>query len=252
VRELLALNVGNTSVQAGLFLGDRLCATGRWLRKDEAAWVEGIRGFVRKTRSETPSCVAATVVPKARSRVLRSLRGLGLRPLLAEIDLRVPLRVRYRPRSSLGVDRLVNGLAADRIYRRPTIVVDIGTAVTLDIVDGQGTFLGGCIAPGLEVLASALHTGTAQLPLSDLRRPRRVVANTTRGGLRVGLGLGFAGLVSRLVQASVEELGGDVHVVATGGGAPRVAGDVPEIVEVRDALTLEGLARLSSETGRTG
>ena len=145
------------------------------------------------------------------------------------------------PRRQVGADRLVGALAAFERHRRAVVVVDIGTAVTVDAVDARGCFRGGAIAPGPEMMAAALAAMTAKLPRVRPRRVRRAIGRSTRAGIAAGLFFGTAGLVDRLVTRIARELRGRPLVIATGGLAKLVAPASATIRRVEPDLLFDGL-----------
>jgi type III pantothenate kinase len=141
----------------------------------------------------------------------------------------------------VGVDRIVNGVAAFELYGGPLIVVDFGTAITFDYITGRGEFKGGAIAPGISTSAEALCSRAAMLPKVELKRPARVVGADTAEAIRSGVYWGFAALVDGIILRMSEEVGGSVKVVATGGAARLIAEASASIDEVDELLTLKGL-----------
>lgn len=163
-----------------------------------------------------------------------------MKPLFATArTVGIPLG-RY-PRRQIGPDRLVNALAARARFKRSCIIIDAGTAITVDGVDGRGHFLGGAIAPGPSLMARALEKGTERLPWVGPVRPRHAIGRSTRGCIRSGVLLGAAGLVDRLVREIAREMGGRPLVIATGGAAPLLAPLCTAIHRVEPDFTLEGL-----------
>jgi type III pantothenate kinase len=167
----------------------------------------------------------------------------------------VPLPVRTERPDEVGADRLVNALAAARLYGTPAVVVDLGTATTFDCVGADGAFVGGAIAPGLELGLDALAAGTAKLPRVDLRTPDRAIGRDTVGAIQAGAVLGHQALVAGLLDRIRHELADaagsaarDVRVILTGGlSAAPWAGDLEGVDAIDPDLTLKGLAILHAE-----
>jgi type III pantothenate kinase len=185
--------------------------------------------------------VVSSVVPKknrAISAAAGSARVLFLNP---KLDLGVGIDY-PRPRS-IGADRLANAAAVAQLYGAPAIVVDFGTAVTFDVVSAAGNYVGGVIAPGLEVMTNYLYQRTALLPKLTLREPPRAIGKTTRDAMMSGAVFGYRGLVREiLARLTTENFGQEKpHLVATGGYAQLIARELPEIEAVHPNLTLEGL-----------
>jgi type III pantothenate kinase len=157
----------------------------------------------------------------------RTLRGVG---------------IRYPRPHTIGADRLANALAAKVLVGAPVVVVDFGTAVTFDVVDARGDYIGGIIAPGLAAMTEYLHEKTALLPRITIRDVRRAVGKSTKEAMRIGAVHGYRGLIRELIRELKKELGcRRLPVVATGGYAALMAKGLPEIQAVLPNLTLEGL-----------
>lgn len=176
-------------------------------------------GSVLAALPRRPSrAVGATVVDGGLQIVAASLAKMGLRLELAGVDLRCPLPTRYGDAKTLGVDRWVTALAAHREHGA-AIVIDCGTAITVDAVDATGTFLGGAIAPGLRAMAAGLASAAPSLPTFDPSRPVSVPATSSPAAVDAGVVLAFVGAVDRLVADLRSTLNGSVPVLITGGDA---------------------------------
>jgi len=156
--------------------------------------------------------------------------------------------VDYPQPNTIGADRLANAAAVAQLYGRPAIVVDFGTAVTFDVVSASGDYVGGVIAPGLEAMTSFLYQRTALLPKLTLHEPVSAIGRTTRSAMMAGAVYGYRGLVREIIARIRAESfpRGKVRVVATGGYAHLIARQLPEIEEVHDGLTLEGLRLIAN------
>lgn len=187
----------------------------------------------------------SSVVPAKTAHFARAF-GKRLRVLSGRAELGIPIR--YRRRDQVGADRLANAIAARKLWGAPAVVIDFGTAVTFDVVDADGAYAGGVIAPGLNVMTDYLHERTALLPRVSVREPRRIVAQSTAEAIRVGAVVGYRGLIREILAALKKELGARrLRVLATGGQAAVVARGLPEIEAVVPGLTLDGL-RLWAQT----
>jgi type III pantothenate kinase len=155
--------------------------------------------------------------------------------------LKTGLPIRYDNPHEVGADRIVNGVAAFAEFGGPVLVVDFGTATTIDVIDAEGAYLGGTIAPGLETSAEALFRKAARLSNVDLTAPPAVIGHNTRSSVQSGLVLGQAAMVDGLVRRVWAELGSETRVVATGGLAERMAALCDTITDVDADLTLRGL-----------
>ncbi|MEJ2201362.1 MAG: type III pantothenate kinase, partial [Desulfuromonadaceae bacterium] len=168
-------------------------------------------------------------------------RYLHKQPYVVGPELTIGMPIRYENPAEVGIDRIVNAVAAYEKYRRALIVVDFGTATTFDYVSPQGEYCGGAIAPGAVIAAEALFQRTSKLPRVELSRPPQVIAQNTVASMQVGIFYGYVGLVDGIIARMKRESGDPALVIATGGLAPLLSADSAEIDEVEPLLTLEGL-----------
>lgn len=154
------------------------------------------------------------------------------------LDIKVDIE---RPQEA-GADRLVNAVAVKAFYKLPAIVIDFGTATTFDVVDQEGNYIGGVIAPGIHLSLEALSRGTAKLPRVDIADPGKVIGRNTVSAIQSGLYYGYAAMIAGITDKIAAEMGGKPFVLATGGLASLFSGAVPQIDAVDDELTLKGLA----------
>jgi type III pantothenate kinase len=259
---LLAIDAGNTNVTTGLFrngvlAGSRRAGTDPRMTADELEHLlAGLLALDDATIADVSSIVAASVVPTVTA-ALETVAARRERPLVVASAGTIPLPIRTERPAEVGPDRLVNALAAARIHGTPAIVVDLGTATTFDCVAADGSFIGGAIAPGLELGLDALASRTAKLPRVELRAPDRALGRDTVGAIQSGSVLGYEalveGLLGRLRSEVAEASGtapGDVRVILTGGlsGAPW-ARAIEGVDAIDPDLTLKGLAILHAEIG---
>jgi type III pantothenate kinase len=257
---LLAVDVGNTNVTIGSFRNGALVAvrrasTPRAGTADELEiLVEGLLRLDDAAFADVSGLVVASVVPRV-SAALEAVAARRDRPILLAGAGTVPLPIRVDRPGDVGADRLVNALAASRLYGTPAVVVDLGTATTFDCVASDGAFVGGAIAPGIELGLEALATRTAKLPRVELRTPDRAIGRDTASAIQSGAVLGYQELVRGLLGRIRRELAdaGDVapdavHVILTGGlSAVPWAGAIEGVEAVDPELTLKGLAILHAE-----
>lgn len=257
---LLAIDIGNTNVTVGSFRNGSLVAIRRTATEAHATADElelRLSDLLRlddAVFADVSAMAMASVVPSL-TEVLADVADRLERPLLVASAGTVPLPIRVDRPGDVGADRLVNTLAAARIFGAPAIVVDCGTATTFDCLSGDGAFVGGAIAPGLVLGLDALAGRTAKLPRVELRAPDRAIGRDTASAIQSGAVLGYQALVAGLVARIRRELAdaanvapSDVHTILTGGlaGAPWAA--ALEGIDVVDPdLTLKGLAILHAE-----
>jgi type III pantothenate kinase len=257
---LLVLDIGNTNVTAGLVRDARLTGARRAATHPRATADEleialfGLLGLDGTTLADVDAIAVASVVPSLTAAVetIADRRHVAL--VVASAGT-VPLAVRVDRPNEVGADRLVNALAAARLYGTPAVVVDFGTATTLDCVATDGAYVGGAIAPGLELGLDALAARTAKLPRIELRAPERAIGRDTVAAMQSGTVFGYQALASGLLarvrreladQARVEP--SEVRAILTGGlaAAPWARG-VEGVDAIDPDLTLKGLAILHAE-----
>lgn len=245
---LLAIDIGNTNLTLGVFNTDRRlhqwrAATKRSRTADEYSVLLSRFFRLADMRPEhIDGCIISSVVPPLTATcAAMSRQYLNTEPLIVEVGVRTKMRVFYDNPAQAGTDRVVDAVAARHLYGMPVIVIDFGTATTFNVVDRQGDFRGGAIAPGLGIAAEALVTAAAQLPRIDLAFPEHVTANNTVDAMRSGLLYGYLGLVEGMVSRLKAEWGDDAAVIATGGLAGVVGPRCAAIDVVDQDLTLEGL-----------
>jgi type III pantothenate kinase len=155
--------------------------------------------------------------------------------------LKTGMPILYENPLEVGADRITAAVAAFEKYGGPAIVVDFGTATTFDAVSAKGEYLGGAIAPGIQIAAEALYLKTARLPRIEIKKPKRAIGRTTVSSMQSGLYFGYIGLVTNTIEEIRKELGKNVRVVATGGFGSQVAAELPVIEAYEPDLVLEGL-----------
>lgn len=246
---ILAVDVGNTQTVVGLFDDDdRLVA--HWRVSSEASItadelavkVEGLLGLSGFAWGHVEHSIVGSVVPRltdAWSDALTAMVGEG--PLIVGPGLKTGMPIDYDNPHEVGADRIVNGVAAIAEYGAPVLVVDFGTATTIDVVDATGAYIGGAIAPGVETSAEALFRKAARLSNVDLTDPGTVIGRNTRASVQAGLLLGQAAMVDGLVRRTWTEMGCKTRVVATGGLAERMVALCETVTDVDVDLTLKGL-----------
>jgi len=240
---ILLIDIGNTHTHAGLADQKRVVKqadlpTASWFDGEAAEWTKRFAG--RKSPEGVALC---SVVPRATPFVRRALRRLwNLSALELTPGTVRGVGVRYPKPETIGPDRLANAVAVRHHFGAPSVVVDFGTAVTFDVVDKNGDYSGGIIAPGLAVMTDYLHEKTALLPRIRIREVKSVIGRSTEQAMLSGAVHGYRGLVRELIVELKRELQTlSLPVVATGGYARLMAAKLPEITAVKPLLTLEGL-----------
>jgi len=246
---LLAVDQGNTHTVLGLFESQDL--RGHWrvaTRTDRTADELGVqlRALFEAAGVEAggiDGVIVSSVVPDLNAELSETCRRyFDADPLFVGPGMRTGLPIVYDNPHDVGADRIVNAVAAVERWGAPVLVLDFGTATTLDVVSPRGEYLGGVIAPGLAISAEALFRRAARLAKVDVRKPSRVIGRNTAESIQSGLYHGYASLVEGIVRRAAEELGTpDAPVVATGGLATVLAGDLRFLAAVDPNLTLTGL-----------
>ncbi|MFA5840102.1 MAG: type III pantothenate kinase [Candidatus Margulisiibacteriota bacterium] len=232
---LLAIDVGNSNIVFGLYNGKKMVKTWR---------CETIDFKIPAIKAKISAVIIASVVPQVDKKLKEQLiRKFGIQPYFVTAKNIKGLNIKLRKLNEIGADRVVDALAAYKIYGGPVIVVDFGTATTFDLISAKGEYLGGAIAPGITMARDALHTKTAKLPQIELKAPKNIVGHDTISAMQSGLVYGYAAMVDGMVG----RLGKEKKVIATGGLARLVCKYTTVVDRIDTELTLKGL-RMIGET----
>jgi type III pantothenate kinase len=239
---VLAIDIGNTNIDLGLFSKSRLVKRRRIPTKNKK-YLLSLKKIIGGY--EINDVIICSVVPRATKVLKNDLKKLlGKRPQIQIIgkDIVVPIRNLYRQPKQVGSDRLVNAYAGHRLYGSPLIVVDFGTAITFDVISKNKEYLGGIISPGLKISLDALATKTALLPKVKLEKPKELIGRDTRNSMLSGIVYGFAALTDSLVQRLKSKLGINTKVIGTGGDISLISKYCKQIDKIDKDLTLKGLS----------
>ena len=243
----MAIDIGNTNIVVGVYDGETLIHSWRLAtlaRRTSDELAITLRELFRlgDFSAQLDDAIIASVVPAAVASFVRALKThFGLDPLVVGPGIKSGMKILYENPKEVGADRIVNGVAAYEKYRCGVIVVDFGTAITFDCITPKGEYLGGLIAPGLNISADALYRHAAKLPRVEIAEPARVVGRDTVTSMQAGLYYGYVGLVDGITERMKAELDFPVRVVATGGQAAMIARISRTIEEIDEMLTLDGL-----------
>jgi type III pantothenate kinase len=247
---LLAIDSGNTNTVFAVFdetggvKGEWRSSTNVDRTADEyGVWLSQLLELEGIERRDIDAAIIATVVPATLFNLKTLCRKyFGCEPLVVGDDgVSLGLKVLVDRPEEVGADRLVNAVAGFQGYGGPLVVIDFGTATTFDVVDGEGNYCGGAIAPGINLSLEALHMAAAKLPRVAVGRPDRVIGKGTVGAMKSGVFWGYVGLIEGLVARIEREFGTEMTVVATGGLAPLFS-DATHVIDHTDSdLTLRGL-----------
>ena len=245
---LLAIDIGNSMVTLGVFDEERLTTTlrvatdTRRLADEYGLLITNLLELNGVAPSSVDQISMCSVVPPL-TQVFDQVCDtyFGTKPLTVSAGVRTGLRIHYDNPRDVGSDRIVDAVAAIELYEPPIIVVDFGTATVFDAVSRDGVYLGGAIAPGINVAAEALFLNTSQLRRVELVAPKSAIGQNTSLALQSGLVFGYAGLVEGIVARFKQELGGDAQVIGTGGLADIISQETEIFDYINPDLTLIGL-----------
>src|SRR5215211_433734 len=248
---LLAIDVGNTQTVLGLFDGESLAEHRRLATDGNRTGDElgALLGDLVDLDSVDGICLSSTVPALIREYELFAERWAKAPLLVVEPGVRTGIPMRHDAPHQVGPDRIVNSVAAKERYGPPCIVVDFGTSTNFDVVSPQGEYVGGVLAPGIEISMEALFARAARLFKVDFAEPETVIAKNTASSLQSGLVYGFAGQVDGIVDRIRGELGVEAQTVATGGLADLIVPHARTLETIDPFLTLEGI-RLMWERNR--
>jgi type III pantothenate kinase len=245
---LLAIDVGNTNIVYGLFEGEKLVhkfrvESVRGRTSDEyAVALRSLLEMNGVTPARVDCAVLACVVPPLTDPMLRLVKGMfGLEPIVVGPGIRTGMAILIENPREVGADRIADAVAGYDKAKGGVIVVDFGTSTNFDVVTPRGEYLGGVLAPGLQISADALFTRAAKLSRVEIAKPPKVVGRNTVHAMQSGIVYGYVGLVDGLVDRILAELGHPCTVIATGGLASLIAPLSRTIAQVDDELTLVGL-----------
>ena len=226
----LVIDVGNSSVKFGIFEAGKI-------KKEWSFRTERIFHWNPDRSIADLPAVISSVVPDADV----FLRKLFKKAIFVNAKNIKGIKIKFKKKSEIGADRLVDALAAKELYGSPAIVIDFGTATTFDLISKKGEYLGGAIAPGIGLSKEVLHSATAKLPLIEIKPPKNIIGNSTVEAMRSGLVYGYASLVEGMISRFKKKIGSRAKVIATGGYAKLIAKYARGIDIIDMDLTLKGL-----------
>ncbi len=252
---ILVIDIGNTDTVLGVFEGPVL--RNHWrvsTFKEKTAGEYGV--FLRELlfaaglkAGDFTDVAACSVVPEVNGAFREAVKACTGRPVrFVGEDIPYPMPVITDNPAEVGADRITNAVAAYTIFKSPVIIVDFGTAITIDYITAKGEYAGGAIAPGIGVSVEALVARASKLPGVEVARPERVVGKNTVESMRSGIFYGFTGLVDGIIKRMIAEAGGKPKVIATGGNSGLLKGESEFIKERDEFLTLKGLKILCEGT----
>jgi type III pantothenate kinase len=246
---LLTIDIGNTNITLGLYEAGvrkhawRLATVHERMPDEYGLQMLGLLEHADCIADDIDGCVLASVVPPLTGTFVSACKSyIGQDPLVIDAGVKTGLSIRYEdPKNALGADRVADAVAVQHLYGTPACVVDFGTATTFDAISSEGEYLGGAIAPGLDVAAEALFQRAAKLPRVELAKPTAAIGRNTIGAIQSGLIFGYVALVEGMVKRFKDELGQDTKVIGTGGLVDLIAAETEAIEILAPWLTLDGL-----------
>ena len=235
---MLTIDIGNTNIVAGVFNAEKLIKTERF--ETISNFQYPMSNFKKYLIDRV---IISSVVPSLDKKMAKIVKQLyGVKPYFVSSDtFKGLMPIKLKKMKEIGADRLVNAYAAQKKYGKPLVVIDFGTATTFCAVDKKGAYLGGAIAPGVNLSRSSLHEKTAKLPLIDLKFPKKIIGEDTVSAMQSGIFWGYVGITEKMVRLFKEKLGKKTKVIATGGLAGIIAGKTDIIDIIEPNLTLIGL-----------
>lgn len=246
---LLAIDIGNTNIVSGIYDKEELLTSYRFsTNKDQTQDEYGLNfrmalSMHNITKDQIDGVIISSVVPPL-TRTIQKMceRYIGINPMIVDHTLDLGIENHYSIPTEVGADRLVNAVAGYRKYGAPLILVDIGTAVTFDVISKGGVYEGGAIAPGIGISAEALFMRASKLPKVELIKPARVIGKSTVESMQSGLVIGYIGMIDKLLCEIIAEMETDyVTVIATGGFSALISQESKYINAIDTNMTLEGL-----------
>jgi len=255
---LIAIDIGNTNVVIGIYQNNTLIANWRLssqiARTRDECWIllNSLFNSNSIEINQIQGGIISSVVPNLTPKFVQVLEDyFQLQPVIVSSELKIDLKILYDNPQAVGADRICNAVAGFHIFGGPLVILDFGTATTFDIVSENNEYLGGIIAPGIELSASLLHQRAARLPRVELKFPASVIGTTTESSIQSGLMFGTVELINGLIVRIEQELGTKVKTVATGGLAKLVTPYTNKIKRIEPFLTLDGLRLIYEQLKNT-
>lgn len=244
---LLVLDVGNTNTVMGIFSGEKLVGHWRLTSKkqtvDEVGFmILGLLSSSSIKKEDIKAVIYASVVPSLDEMFVEGVKQyINVPCMKVTAALDTGLKIKIKNPAELGADRKLNAIAGIKKYGGPLVIVDLGTAITLDVISAKGEYIGGTISPGMELGMEALFSHTAKLPQIVLNAPANYIGGNTIQAIQSGIVYGMIGMIDTLLRGVFKELGGACRVVATGGHAETLIAQSTIVKEADPWLALDGM-----------
>lgn len=247
---LLAIDAGNTNTVFALFDGPTQIGLWRAVTNvqrtsdEHAVFLQTLMAQAGVQPSDISDAIIGSVVPNMNFNLIKLCREhFDCEPMIVGAPgVETGIKIQIDRPEELGSDRLINAVAGVALFKTPLLIIDFGTATTFDVIDGDGTYCGGAIAPGVNLSLRALHMAAAKLPSVAVARPPKVIATGTVSAIQSGVFWGYVGMIEGLIARTKAEFGHPMTVVATGGLAKLFIDSIPSIDEINTDLTLKGLS----------
>ncbi|AEA33836.1 type III pantothenate kinase [Hippea maritima] len=243
---LVAVDIGNTNIVIGVFLKDRFLnfrlSTNPKLTQDEYCINLYNLFNLYSLREKITGSIVSSVVPQITPRIINAIKTVfDIKPMEVGPGIKTGMLIKYHNPAEVGADRIVNAVGAYEEFKDALIVIDSGTAITFDVISKKGEYIGGAIAPGINISADALALKTAKLPRVPLQMPKEVIGKTTMHSMQSGLFYGYLSMIEGMINRIKDEMGHECVVVITGGDSALFYKHLNQIDHYRPYLTLFGL-----------
>lgn len=245
---ILAIDIGNTNIVLGGFIGDELTfvariATNPLKTEDEyATKIKSVLALYNVDKKEIKGSIISSVVPPLNIAVKRAVEiAYNVKPIMVDPGIKTGINIRSESPQTVGADLICACVAAHFIYGSPSLVVDMGTATKILLLDKSGAFIGASIIPGVNIALKALSGGTAQLPQISLEAPKSVIGKNTTDCMRSGVVFGNAAMIDGMIERYCEEFGEELPVIATGGLSSTIVPHCKHSIKCDSDLVLKGL-----------
>ncbi|MDO5717484.1 MAG: type III pantothenate kinase [Tissierellia bacterium] len=246
---LLVIDIGNTNIVFGIYKGDELVHNWRISSNNQSSSDE--YGLILRQLlnvnginfEDINDIIMASVVPKLTHTIPTMCeRYIGLKPLIVGAGIKTGINIKYDNPKEVGADRIVNSVAGFDLFGGPLIIADVGTAISFDVINEKGDYLGGAIAPGIGIASDALFMRTSKLPKVELMEPENAIGKTTIQSMQSGIVFGYIGLIDGIIERLKKEIpGGEAEVIGTGGFSRLISQKSKYISRTDPLLTLYGL-----------
>lgn len=244
----LAIDIGNTNITLGIFEEDKLISK-KYIETNLLKTVDEYTNLFKNELLDYKfnNCIISSVVPELDKKITEVIsKLLDIKPIFINSNLNLGLKIKSEHPETAGADRIANAVYASKKCPKPAIIIDVGSAITFDVIDKKGDFIGGLIMPGLKLQLKALYDYTSKLPIVDIKPIDKVINNDTENSILSGVIRGAACAVEGLIQKCTEELGIKPYVVLTGGNANLITKYISHYDEINQNLTLEGINIINS------